>query len=70
LSWAVREQEDGDVIIFYLDDKNKIVGASGWGLTSRITKDLKIARVLVERGVVAAGDVLSNPETKLKSLLK
>lgn len=70
LSWVVREQEDGDVIVFYLDDKNKIVGASGWGLTSRITKDLKIARILVERGVVATGDVLSSPETKLKSLLK
>jgi len=67
---VVREQEDGDVLVFYTDASNKLVGACGFGQTSRIAKDLKIARTLVERGVSASADVLADPATKLKSLLK
>ncbi len=66
----VREQEDGDVLVFYADGVNKLVGACGWGLTSRIAKDLKLARTLVERGVIATAAVLADPATKLKSLLR
>ena len=66
----VREQEEGDVLVFYTDAANKIVGACGWGLTSRIAKDLKLARTLVERGASAMAEVLSDPATKLKALLK
>jgi 3-phenylpropionate/trans-cinnamate dioxygenase ferredoxin reductase subunit len=67
---TVREQEDGDMLVFYTDARDTIVGASGWGLTARIAKDLKIARTLVERGVSASPSVLADPATKLKSLLK
>ena len=67
---VVREQQDGDVLVFYTDDQHKLVGASGWGLTSRIAKDLKIARTLVERGITATAEVLVDPATKLKALLK
>jgi 3-phenylpropionate/trans-cinnamate dioxygenase ferredoxin reductase subunit len=67
---VVREQQDGDLLVFYTDANHKLVGASGWGLTSRIAKDLKIARTLVERGVTATAEVLADPATKLKALLK
>jgi 3-phenylpropionate/trans-cinnamate dioxygenase ferredoxin reductase component len=67
---AVREQEDGDLIVFYLDSDNRVVGMCGWGLTSRILKDLKIARTLVERGVISTSEVLSGKQTKLKTLLR
>jgi 3-phenylpropionate/trans-cinnamate dioxygenase ferredoxin reductase component len=67
---VVREQEDGDVLVFYTDAANKIVGACGWGQTSRIAKDLKLARTLVERGASATAEVLGDPATKLKALLK
>jgi 3-phenylpropionate/trans-cinnamate dioxygenase ferredoxin reductase component len=67
---VVREQEDGDVLVFYTDAQNKIVGACGWGQTSRIAKDLKLARTLVERGASATAEVLGDPVTKLKALLK
>lgn len=66
----IREQEDGDVLVFYTDANNKIVGASGWGLSSRIAKDLKLARTLVERGASATPEQLADPATKLKALLK
>ena len=67
---VVREQGDGDVMVFYIDAASRVVGACGFGLTSRILKDLKIARTMVERCVVASADVLADPSTKLKSLLK
>ena len=61
---------DGDVLLFYTDANQRLVGASGWGLSARIAKDLKLARTLVERGVVASSEALANPDTKLKSLLR
>lgn len=67
---VVREQEDGDVLVFYTDANHKLVGACGWGLSSRIAKDLKLARTLVERGVSATPEVLADPATKLKALLR
>jgi 3-phenylpropionate/trans-cinnamate dioxygenase ferredoxin reductase subunit len=67
---VLRDQQDGDVLLFYTDASHKLVGASGWGLTSRMAKDLKIARTLVERGITATAEVLADPATKLKALLK
>ena len=59
----------GGMVIFYLDAHNRLVGACGWGQTSRVAKELKLARTLVERRITASADVLANPATKLKSLL-
>ncbi len=61
--------EDGGMVIFYLDAANRLVGACGWGQSSRVAKELKLARTLVERRTTASADVLANPATKLKSLL-
>lgn len=69
LAPVLREQEGGDLILFYLDAHSKVVGACGWGLTSRIAKDLKIARTLVEREATASAQALADPATRLKSLL-
>lgn len=60
----------GGMVIFYLDAENRLVGACGWGETSRVAKELKLARTLVERRITASADVLADPATKLKSLLK
>jgi 3-phenylpropionate/trans-cinnamate dioxygenase ferredoxin reductase subunit len=46
------------------------VGACGWGLSSRIAKDLRLARTLMERGARATAEVLADPSTKLKAQLK
>jgi len=58
------------VLVFYTDAHHTIVGACGWGLTSRMAKDMKLARTLVERGVSASAETLADPATKLKALLK
>ena len=67
---ATRTLDDaGGMVIFYLDIANRLVGACGWGQTSRVAKELKLARTLVERRITATTEVLANPATKLKSLL-
>ncbi len=61
---------DGDgLLIFYLDASDTLVGACGWGETSRVAKDLKLARTLVEKGVTASAEALADPATKLKAFL-
>jgi len=64
-----RALEDGDLILFYLDAGGRVVGASGWGLTARIAKEMKLARALVEREVHTSALALADPLTRLKSLL-
>ncbi|WP_367849475.1 NAD(P)/FAD-dependent oxidoreductase [Rhodoferax sp. WC2427] len=59
----------GGMVIFYLDADNRLVGACGWGETSRVAKELKLARTLVERRISASAEVLADPATKLKGLL-
>ena len=59
----------GGMVIFYLDADDRLIGACGWGETSRVAKELKLARTLVEKRISACAEVLSNPATKLKSLL-
>lgn len=54
---------------FYLAADGRLVGASGFGPTSVVAKELKLARTLVERGVHADAERLANPAVKLKSLL-
>jgi 3-phenylpropionate/trans-cinnamate dioxygenase ferredoxin reductase subunit len=67
---ATRTLDDaGGMVIFYLDADNRLVGACGWGETSRVAKELKLARTLVERRITASAELLANPATKLKSLL-
>jgi 3-phenylpropionate/trans-cinnamate dioxygenase ferredoxin reductase subunit len=70
-SSATRTLDDaGGMVIFYLDAANRLVGACGWGQTSRVAKELKLARTLVDKRITASAEVLSDPATKLKSLLK
>ena len=61
--------EAGGMVIFYMDADHRLVGACGWGETSRVAKELKLARTLVERRITATAEVLADPATKLKSLL-
>ena len=56
-------------IHFDLDGAGQLVGASGFGLASALAKEMRLARMLVERGASIDGEQLANPEVKLKSLL-
>lgn len=61
--------ESGE-IIFYLDSKQRLVGACGWGPTTQLAKEFKLTRMLVERNVVLHHpEILQDPATRLKDFL-
>lgn len=70
VSTVARELSDGGLIIFYLNAENRLVGACGWGQISRIVKELKLTRMLVEKQACIAAEVLKDPLMSLKALLK
>lgn len=60
----------GDAHIhFALDAVGRLVGASGFGPVSAFAKEMRVARMLVERGATVTPDQLSSAEIKLKGLL-
>ncbi|WP_028220458.1 NAD(P)/FAD-dependent oxidoreductase [Paraburkholderia oxyphila] len=65
----VRALDSGARIHFDLDGEGRLVGASGFGLASALAREMRLARMLVERGAPIDGEQLANPEIKLKSLL-
>ncbi|WP_321945099.1 NAD(P)/FAD-dependent oxidoreductase [Paraburkholderia sp. J10-1] len=73
VSSVVRPLAGDAEIHFELAGDQRLVGASGFGPASALAKEMKLARMLVERGVAIAPaqlpDALANPEVKLKSLL-
>lgn len=69
-SSVTRELEDAGLIIFYMDAEQRLVGACGWGPSTRIVKELKLTRMLVEKKACIAPDVLKTPQSSLKALVK
>lgn len=55
-------------ISFHLDADGRVVGVSGFGPASAVVKELKLARVMVERASRPDAAALADPSVKLKSL--
>ncbi|WP_277182297.1 NAD(P)/FAD-dependent oxidoreductase [Caballeronia sp. BR00000012568055] len=64
-----RTLSDAGSIDFYFDANERLVGTSGFGLASGFAKEMKLARMLVERAKSPLAEMLSDPSVKLKSLL-
>ncbi|KWF33030.1 NAD(P)/FAD-dependent oxidoreductase [Burkholderia pseudomultivorans] len=60
---------DDAAIHFHFDAGGRLVAASGFGRTSAFVKEMRIARMLVERGVDVAPAEVANADVKLKSLV-
>lgn len=69
VSSVTRLLEGDGILIFFLDAEGRLVGGSGFGQASAVTKDLKIMRKLVEKRALIAAELLQNPEQSLKKLL-
>lgn len=67
---ATRKLDGVSQIHFHLDAAGKLVGISGFGPTSTVARELKLARKLLQAGVAAPAAALADPAVKLKSLLK
>lgn len=60
---------DTGSIDFHFDANGRLVGVSGFGPASVIARDMKLARMLVERGASPAPEVVGDAAIKLKALL-
>ncbi|NIE64143.1 FAD-dependent oxidoreductase [Burkholderia sp. Ax-1719] len=56
-------------IHFALDGGGNLVAASGFGAPQGFAREMRLARMLVERAAPVDADDLANPDVKLKSLL-
>ena len=68
-SSVTRLTGDDGIFIFFQDAEGRLVGGSGFGPASVVTKDLKIMRKLVEKGARIAPELLQDPEQSLKKML-
>jgi 3-phenylpropionate/trans-cinnamate dioxygenase ferredoxin reductase subunit len=67
---AVTRVLPGDAeILFYFDAGGRLVGASGFGPVNSLAKEMRLARMLVERGASPAPETLADLNVKLKGLL-
>ncbi len=65
----VRDLSGESQIHFALDGAGQLVAASGFGTLQGFAKEMRLARMLVERAVPVDAQSLANPDVKLKSLL-
>jgi 3-phenylpropionate/trans-cinnamate dioxygenase ferredoxin reductase subunit len=66
---VTRPLGEAALIDFHLDAAGRLVGVSGFGAVSVVAKELKLARMLVERRRQPAPEALADVRIKLKSLL-
>jgi len=66
---VTRDQGEGARIFFHLDDAGRLVAASGVGPIGRVSRDMKLAEMLIARRAYPDPAALAAPATKLKALL-
>ncbi|WVT75953.1 FAD-dependent oxidoreductase (plasmid) [Sinorhizobium chiapasense] len=65
-----RDLPGGGLLLFHLDQNNRIVGASGIGQGNSVAKHIRLSEMLIAAGQPQDLDELSSPNLQLKSLLK
>ncbi len=58
------------LILFHLAADGQLMGASGIGPGNIIARDIKLAEMMIAKGLKPAPEALSNPDVQLKTLLK
>ncbi len=64
-----RDTGGGSFILFHLDGAGNLVAASGIGHGNAVAKDIRVAEMLIQKGVRPDARQLAEPSTRLKSLL-
>ena len=68
---AVRRQISADAfMIFHRDGAGRLVGVSGIGPGNSISRDVKLAEMLIAKGISPSAEALGNSDIGLKTLLK
>jgi 3-phenylpropionate/trans-cinnamate dioxygenase ferredoxin reductase component len=67
---VARKPSTDSLILFHLADNGTLYGASGIGPGNSIARDIKIAEMMIARGISPAASQLEDPNVQLKALLK
>ncbi|RQR27576.1 NAD(P)/FAD-dependent oxidoreductase [Burkholderia sp. Bp9142] len=66
----VRRLSSDAELLFQLADDGSVRCASGLGVGNRVARDIKLAEWLIARGVRTSPEVLQDPDTNLRSLIR
>jgi 3-phenylpropionate/trans-cinnamate dioxygenase ferredoxin reductase subunit len=66
----VRAPRDDTIVLFHLAEDGTLMGASGVGPGNAIARDIKLAEMMIAKGLKPPKDVLADPAQPLKPLLK
>ena len=67
---VMRKPSEGAMILFHLADNGKLMGASGIGPGNSIGRDVKLAEMMIAKGLSPSAVSLGDPVVQLKTLLK
>ncbi|TMJ34145.1 MAG: ferredoxin reductase [Alphaproteobacteria bacterium] len=67
---VARKPNEQTIILFHLASDGALMGASGIGPGNAIARDIKLAEMMIAKGLKPLVDVLADPGQQLKSLLK
>ena len=65
-----RRPAENALILFHLADDGTIMGVSGIGPGNSIARDVKLAEMMIAKGMKPAAEALADPNVQLKTLLK
>ncbi|WEX08398.1 FAD-dependent oxidoreductase [Chelativorans sp. AA-79] len=65
-----RNVGDRTFILFQIDETGRLVSASGIGPGNAVAKDIRLAEMMIERGLRPRPEELSDPAVNLKAVLK
>ena len=66
---VTRAVEGGGLLVFHLAGDGRLVCASGVGSEGTIGRDIRVAQLMIERGIRPRPEALADPAVRLKSLL-
>ena len=58
------------LILFHMAEDGRLMGASGIGPGNSIARDVKLAEMMIAKGMKPAAEALADPNVQLKTLLK
>ena len=67
---VARKLSEQALILFHVADDGSLMGASGIGPGNAIARDIKLAEMMIAKGMKPAAEALADPNVQLKSLLK
>jgi 3-phenylpropionate/trans-cinnamate dioxygenase ferredoxin reductase component len=67
---ATRQLSDGALLLFHLTADGRLMGASGIGPGNSIARDVKLAEMMMAKGISPSASALSDTTIAMKTLLK